>query len=94
MNSVTKDDLKKKLKYLDLDLNKIQDELISYEPLNYSISRLNNDRDHRVFKYISIDKIDILVTPCLRTDPLKEKYSKALPLYKYIVPSKNIFQSP
>ncbi|MCR5186111.1 MAG: hypothetical protein K6D97_03220 [Clostridia bacterium] len=89
MDSVTKDDLKKKLKYLDLDLNKIQDELISYEPLNFSISRLNNDRDHRVFKYISIDKIDILVTPCLRTDPLKEKYSKALPLYKYIVPSKN-----
>ena len=89
MDSVTKDDLKKKLKYLDLDLNKIQDELISYEPLNYSISRLNNDKDHRVFKYISIDKIDILVTPCLRTDPLKEKYSKALPLYKYIVPSKN-----
>ena len=88
MGSVTKDDLKKKLKYLDLDLNNIQDELISYEPLNYSISRLNNDRDHRVFKYVPIDQIDILVTPCLRSDPLKEKYSKALPLYKYIVPSK------
>ncbi len=89
MDSVTKDDLKKKLKYLDLDLNDIQEELISYEPLNYSVSRLNNDKDHRVFKYVPIDDIDILVTPCLRSDPLKEKYSKALPLYKYIVPSKD-----
>ncbi len=87
MDSVVKGDLKKKLKYLDLDLDKIQDELISYEPLNYTISRLNNDKDHRVFKHVPINKIDILFTPCLRSDPLKDKYNKALPLFKYIVPS-------
>ena len=73
MDSVVKGDLKKKLKYLDLDLDKIQDELISYEPLNYTISRLNNDKDHRVFKHVPINKIDILFTPCLRSDPLKDK---------------------
>ena len=87
MDSVVKGDLKKKLKYLDLDLDKIQDELISYEPLNYTITRLNNDKDHRVFKHVPINKIDILFTPCLRSDSLKDKYNKALPLFKYIVPS-------
>ena len=78
-----------KLKYLNLDLEKIPEEIIEYEPLNYNVSRLNNDKDHRVFRYVPIDKIEILFTPCLRTDPLKEKYAKAMPLFKYILPAEN-----
>lgn len=89
MDKITKGDLQKKLKYLNLDLEKIPEEIIEYEPLNYNVSRLNNDKDHRVFRYVPIDKIEILFTPCLRTDPLKEKYSKAMPLFKYILPAEN-----
>ncbi len=89
MDKITKGDLQKKLKYLNLDLEKIPEEIIEYEPLNYNVSRLNNDKDHRVFRYVPIDKIEILFTPCLRTDPLKEKYAKAMPLFKYILPAEN-----
>ena len=76
----SKGDLQKKLKYLELDLDDIPDKLVDFKPLNFSTSRLNNDKDHRVFRFVPIDKIDILITPTLRTDPLKDKYSKALPL--------------
>jgi len=86
VDKVTKGDLQKKLKYLKLDLEKIPEQLTEYKPLNFNVSRLNNDKDHRVFRYVPIDKIEILFTPCLRTDPLKEKYSKAVPLFKYILP--------
>ena len=30
-----------------------------------------------------IDKIEILLTPCLREDSVKDKYNKAVPLYKF-----------
>lgn len=87
MSKVTKGDLQKKLKYLNLDLEKIPEQITEYEPLNYNVSRLNNDKDHRIFRYVPIDKIEILFTPCLRTDPLKEKYAKSVPLFKYILPA-------
>lgn len=89
MENIEKDDLQKKLDYLNLDLEDIPDALTDYKPLNFNVSRLSNDKDHRVFRFVPIDKIDILITPCLRTDPLKDKYSKAMPLYKYIYPAKD-----
>ncbi len=87
MENNSKEDLQKKLKYLDFNLDNIPDKLINYKPLNFNVSRLNNDKDHKVFRFVPIDKIDILITPCLRTDSLKDKYSKALPLYRYILPA-------
>lgn len=88
-NNIARNDLDKKLNYLNLDFENIPDEVIDYSPLNFNVSRLSNDKDHRVFKFIPIDKIDILITPCLRTEPLRDKYSKAMPLYKYILPAQS-----
>ncbi len=87
MDSVAKGDLQKKLDYLGLDLDDVPDGLTTFHPLNYNVTRLTNDKDHRVFRFVPIDKIDILVTPCLRTDPLKDKYAKSLPIHKYILQS-------
>lgn len=84
MANSNKSELKEKLQYLKLNLDKVPDVLMEFETINFSVSRLNNDKDHRIFRFIPIDKIEILLTPCLRTDPLREKYSKALPLCKYI----------
>ena len=89
MENLTKGELQKKLDYLHLDLEDIPGELLDYSPLNFNVSRLNNDKDHRIFRFVPIDKIDILITPCLRTEPLKEKYAKAVPLHKYILPAEN-----
>ena len=89
MEKITKGELQKKLDYLKLDLDNIPGELIDHEPLNFNVSRLNNDKDHRIFRYVPVDKIEILITPTLRTDPLKDKYAKAMPLHKYILPAEN-----
>lgn len=83
-NASLKNDLTAKLEYLGLDLNKIPKHLYDFNPLNFNVSRLNNDKDHKVFKFIPIDKIEILITPCLRSDTVRDKYSKALPLAKYL----------
>lgn len=80
-----KNDLTTKLEYLGLDLNKIPECLYDFNPLNFNVSRLNNDKDHKVFRFVPIDKIEILLTPCLRSDTVREKYSKAAPLGSYLV---------
>lgn len=87
MEKVSKGDLQKKLRYLNLDLEDIPDEIVEFKPLNFNVSRLSNDKDHRVFRYVPVNKIDILFTPYLRTDDLKDKYSKAIPLHKFILPA-------
>ena len=79
-----KNDLASKLKYLELDLKKIPECLYDFNPLEFNVSRLNNDKDHKVFRFVPIDKIEILLTPCLRSDSVREKYMNSLPLGKYL----------
>ena len=83
-NQELKNDLTSKLKYLGLDLKNIPEYLYDFHPLEFNVSRLNNDKDHKVFRFVPIDKIEILLTPCLRSDSVRDKYSKSLPLGKYL----------
>ena len=83
-NKELKNDLTSKLKYLGLDLKNIPECLYDFHPLEFNVSRLNNDKDHRVFRFVPIDKIEILLTPYLRSDSVREKYSNSLPLGKYL----------
>ena len=50
----------------------------------FNPSRLNNDKELKVYKYVSVKDIDIYCTSSHRDDPIKDKYSKALPLSEYI----------
>lgn len=79
-----KNDLTSKLDYLGLDLNHIPEFLYDFHPLEFNISRLNSDKDHRVFRFVPIEKIEILLTPCLRSDSVRDKYNNSLPLGKYL----------
>lgn len=81
---ISQEDLKEKLDYLNLDLENIPECLTTFNALNFNTSRLNNDKDHKVYKFVPINQIDILLTPCLREDSIKKKYSKAVPLYKFL----------
>lgn len=84
MKKVESDELQEKLKFLDLNLEKLPKFITeSVAPL-FSASRLNNDKDLKVYKYVPIDQIEILLTPNLRGDNIKKKYSEALPL-KYFL---------
>lgn len=84
--SASNGDLETKLDFLGLDLDKVPEFLKDFSPLNFNTSRLNNDKDHRVYRYVPIDEIEILVTPCLRSDDIKKKYSEAVPLGRFFNP--------
>ena len=89
MEKYTKEDLLTKLKYLGIDKDEIPEYLKDFKPISFNTTRLNNDKVHRVFQFVPIDKIQILLTPCLRSDDIRDKYSKAVPLGRFFNPTGN-----
>lgn len=79
-------DIKYKLDYLGLNLDKIPKEFQEYEYLDFRPTRNYEENLYKVYKYVPIDKIQLLLTPCNRSDSLLEKYSKSSPIYDYLVP--------
>lgn len=80
------DTIEEKLKFIGLDLNNIPEFLKEFTPLDFRISKIKEDNKHFVYKYIPIDKIQILITPKNRLDEIEEKYAKAAPIMAYIEP--------
>ena len=62
-----------KLEYLGLDLDKIPEKFKEYEPLEYRISRMYDEKQYRQYRYIDIKDIQILLTPTNRLEDLSEK---------------------
>lgn len=80
MKSFEDDELKEKLDFLGLNIKKIPKFLKDAITPSFNISSLGDDKDLKVYKFIPIDQIEILLTPCLRSDDIKKKYSEAMPL--------------
>ena len=80
MKAFEDEELKEKLDYLDLNLKKIPKFLKDATVPSFNISGLSNDKDLKVYKFVPIDKIEILFTPYLRSDNIKKKYAEAVPL--------------
>ena len=76
--------LKEKLKYLNLDLEKVPEFLTEYKELDYRISNIGDEKDGVVYKNIPINKIQILLTPNPKNENIRKKYSEAIPLYKFL----------
>ena len=81
-----KNNLKKNLEYIGLNLEKIPKALLDFEELGFSPSNSFNDTEHKIFKYVPIDEIYILLTPTNRLNDVKEKYGKAKPISAYLNP--------
>lgn len=81
-----KNNFKKNLEYLGLNLDKIPKALLDFEPLGFSPSNTYNDNEHKIFKYVPINQIYILLTPKNRLDDIKEKYNEAKPISAYLNP--------
>ena len=78
-------DFQKKLDYIGLNLEKTPKFLMDFEPLEFEkSSSYNEDNEHRIFKYISINDIELLVSPTNRLTDIKEKYAKAKPIKEYL----------
>ncbi|MBR3512154.1 MAG: hypothetical protein IKN74_04260 [Clostridia bacterium] len=78
------ENLRAKLDYIGLDLDKLPECVTDFNGFQFNVSRLNNDKDHKIYKFVPIDKIEILLTPTLREDTISQKYNKAVPLYKFV----------
>lgn len=80
----TKEDIKEKLNVIGLDLENLPSFFTETKPIIFNPSRLNNDKELKVYKYVSIKDIEIYCTTEYRDAPIKEKYSKSMPLGEYI----------
>lgn len=89
MSKITDEELeevKEKLEYIGLDLNNIPSFLKEFEGLDFRPARTYVEGAHKVYKYISVNEIQILLTPKNRLNTLQEKYGSASHIYSYIEP--------
>ena len=88
----TNDNIIDKFKYIGLDLDNIPKLIREFEPLDYRPSKYNDEHMYKVYKYVNINDIQILLTPTNRLSDISEKYGKAVPLFEYLTPEteKNI----
>ena len=81
-----KNELKDKLDFIGLDLDNIPKFLLMHENLQFVPSNTYSDSEHRIFKYIPIQDIQILISPTNRLNEIKEKYSLARTVDTYLNP--------
>lgn len=79
-----KENIKQKLEYLGLDLENIPKQLKQLKPLEFRISKFNDEKQYKQYRYISIKDIQILLSPTNRLDEIEVKYKKASPLADYL----------
>lgn len=78
------DELEEKLDFLGLNLEKLPKFITDSSVPNFNITRFNHDKDLKVYKFVPINQIEILLTPCLRSDSIQKKYAEALPLKMFL----------
>ena len=85
MSDKTKD-IEEKLQYLNLDLNNIPKILLKGIDSEIKPARNYEEKKYKVYKYVPVSKIKILLTRANRLNSLQEKSKMASPLYTYLVP--------
>ena len=75
-----------KLKYIGLDLENIPEFLKNYNPIEYRTQKRFDNKEYMVYRYVPIQKIQILITKANRLTDIKEKYNLAKPISEYIDP--------
>lgn len=76
--------LENKLKFIGLNLKRLPSFLKDFEPLNFKPTKSHDDINYKIYKYIDVLNIEILLTPLDRTADLEQRYKKAEPLCNYL----------
>ena len=87
MARTTKDSqntFEKNLDYIGLKLNKLPTFLKQQESLNFRPSKSYDDTIYKVYKYVNIKNIEILITPSDRLTDLRERYKLSSPICEYL----------
>lgn len=67
-----------KLKYIGLNLEKdIPESINNFKILDYRPSKYNDEHIYKVYKYINVKDIQILLTPTNRLNDITDKYRKS-----------------
>lgn len=76
--------IEEKLKFIGLDLEKVPQSLLNVEKIKYKPLKTYEDNNYKIYKYVDVKNIEILITPVDRLDDLNDKLKKALPLAVYL----------
>lgn len=76
--------LKEKLDYIGLDLQKVPKNLIDFQNLNYKIIKNYDEKQYKQYRFVDVNKIQIMLSETNRLNSVKEKYEKARPLMYYL----------
>ena len=79
-----KEKIQKKLEYIGLNFKKVPSFLKSFEPLNYRPLKFYDETSYKVYQYINVLDIQIMLTPTERLKDVREKYKLASPIYTYL----------
>ena len=72
------------LEYVGLDLKNIPNFLMSYKDVEYKSEKVVEQTNFKVYRYINLKDIQILLTPVNKLGSIVEKYTKAHPLCEYL----------
>lgn len=72
------------LEYIGLDVENPPEFLCQYIDVDYKPTKSYDDNHFKVYRYINIRDIQILLTPTNRLNSLSEKYSKAMHISSYL----------
>lgn len=82
----TNENIIDKLKYLGLDFDNIPEVIKDFKPVDYRPSKYEEEHVYKVYRYLNVNDIQILLTKSNRLSNVTEKYKKAVPLYEYLMP--------
>lgn len=78
------EDMKNKLNYIGLNLEEIPDVIKKQYKVKYRPQNAQNEKSYKVYKYVNVNDIDILITPTNRLTDIIQKFEMALPLKDYL----------
>ena len=66
--------LNNKINYIGFELEEVPEFLKDFEPLNYRVPKVYDETTYKVYKYVNVGDIQILLTKTNRLCDISEKY--------------------
>lgn len=79
-----KEDLKTNLEYIGLKLERIPKFLKEFEAPKFRASKAYNAEKYKVYRYIDISEIEIMISPVERLAEIQKRYKAARPICEYL----------
>lgn len=80
-----KNEIEQKLKFIGLDLENIPQCLLNTQKVKYRPLKSYEDNNYKVYKYVDVKDIEILITPIDRLEDINEKLKTAMPISYYMI---------